>query len=88
LEEEMKDLNKWLGYFSISVVMIMGILLVSGLVGYLTLPLKLLIGGMVFLYVIFRISLMRKRSRRNARQGLFSVENVAKKAESKHPNNT
>jgi hypothetical protein len=88
LEEEMIDLNKWLGYFSISVVMIMGILLVSGLVGALSLQLKLVIGILVFLYVIFRISLMRKKSRREARQRLFSVENIDEKAGNSHPNNT
>lgn len=84
----MIDFNKWLGYFSISVVMIMGILLVSGLVGYLTFPLKMMIGILVFLYVVFRIALMRKRSRKQVRQGLFSVEDIEKKAGSGRPNNT
>lgn len=84
----MIELNKWLGYFSISVVMIMGILLVSGLVGALSLQLKLVIGILVFLYVIFRISLMRKKSRRQARQRLFSVENIDENAGNSHPNNT
>lgn len=85
----MKDLNKWIGYISISVVMIMGILLVSGMIGYLTLPLKLLVGIVVFLYVIFRLAMMRKKSREEqARLRLFSVENVNEKAENRHPNNT
>ena len=84
----MIDLNKWLGYFSISVVMIMGVLLVSGLVGFLSLPLKIAVGTVVFLYVVFRISLMRKRSRKQALQNSFSVEEMGKNGGGSNPNNT
>jgi len=66
----MININRWVGYVSISIVMIFGVLMVSGMVGDFALSTRLAIGGLVLLYVLMRLMHMlyirRKRSERDS----------------------
>ena len=45
----MININRWVGYVSISIVMIFGVLMVSGMVGDFDISTRLAIGGLVLL---------------------------------------
>lgn len=54
----MIDVNRWVGYISISIVMIFGILFVSGMVGEFELSLRITVALIVLVYVLVRIGML------------------------------
>ncbi len=80
--------NRWIGYISISVIAIVGILLVSGMVGYLDPTFRIVIAVVIFGYVIIRILFIfmarkKPRSLRGSR-GRNDYDDVS----DTNPNNT
>lgn len=84
----MINVNKWIGYISISIVMIVGIVIVSGMVGQFDTTTRILIGIGVLVYVLLRILFMVSARRHRPEPGSFSVHDILEKGESTDPNNT
>ncbi len=84
----MINMNKWIGYISISIVMIVGIVIVSGMVGQFDMTTRILIGVGVLIYVLLRILFMLSSRRRRPEPGAFSAHNILEKGENTDPNNT
>jgi hypothetical protein len=84
----MINVNKWIGYISISIVMIVGIVIVSGMVGQFDMTTRILIGVGVLIYVLLRILFMVSSRRRRPEPGGFSARNILEKGENTDPNNT
>ncbi|HDS01139.1 MAG TPA: hypothetical protein ENO22_06560 [candidate division Zixibacteria bacterium] len=84
----MVDINKWLGYFSISIVMIVGILIVTGMVGDFDWNIRLPVGILVFTYVILRILFMRRSHRKPKTFRGLGVRRDYEKLDESKPNNT
>jgi hypothetical protein len=84
----MVDINKWLGYFSISIVMIVGILIVTGMVGDFDWNLRLPVGIVVFLYVVLRILFMHRSRRKPKTIRGLGIRHDYEKLDDGKPNNT
>jgi uncharacterized membrane protein len=84
----MINVNKWLGYFSISIVMIVGILIVTGMVGDFDWNIRLPVGIVVFLYVVLRILFMQRRHRKPKTYRGLGVRHDYEKLDDSKPNNT
>ena len=84
----MININKWIGYISISIVMIVGIVIVSGMVGQFELTTRILIGVGVLVYVLLRILFMVSSRKSRQEPGSFSVRDILKEGENTDPNNT
>ena len=84
----MINVNKWIGYLSISIVMIVGIVIGFGMVGRFDTTTRILIGVGVLVYVLLRILFMVSSRRRQHEPGSFSVRNILEKSENTDPNNT
>jgi high-affinity Fe2+/Pb2+ permease len=84
----MINVNKWIGYISISIVMIMGIVIVSGMVGQFETTTRILIGVGVLIYVLLRILFMVSSRRHKPEPGSFSAREILEKGENTDPNNT
>jgi hypothetical protein len=84
----MININKWIGYISISIVMIVGIVIVSGMVGQFDTTTRILIGIGVLIYVLLRILFMLSSRRHRPEPGSFSARNILEKGDSSDPNNT
>lgn len=54
----MIDVNRWVGYISISIVMVFGILFVSGMVGEFELSMRITVALIVLVYVLVRIGML------------------------------
>jgi hypothetical protein len=74
----MININRWVGYISISIVMIFGVLMVSGMIGEFEMSTKLLVAGVVFVYVLLRLIFMFHTRRRHADRAEFRRETVEK----------
>jgi len=81
-------LNRWIGYISISVIAIVGILLATGMVGYLDPTFRFIAAAVIFGYVIIRILfiLIARKKPRSSRgyRGRNDYEDV----NDTNPNNT
>lgn len=84
----MINVNKWIGYISISIVMIVGIVIVSGMVGQFDTTTRILVGAGVLMYVLLRILFMMSSRRRRPEPGSFAARNILEKGENSDPNNT
>ena len=84
----MVDLNRWLGYISISIVMIVGILIVTGMVGDFAWNIRLPVGIVVFVYVVLRILFMRRSHRKPKTFKGLGVRHDYEKLDESKPNNT
>ena len=68
--------------------MIVGIVIVSGMVGELKASTRILVGGAVLLYILLRVLFMQMSRRDRYERGKFSVNNYLDKGENSDPNNT
>jgi len=61
----MSDVNTWVGYFSLSLIMIFGILFMAGMIGSFALATRLLVAGALLAYIILRLVTLHLLSRRH-----------------------
>lgn len=81
-------INRWVGYISISIVMVFGVLFLTGSVGRFELSTRLLVAGAVFIYILLRIFFIWRGQKKRSRISLKSVRNDYEEVEDRNLNNT
>jgi len=81
-------INRWVGYISISIVMVFGILFLTGLVGHFDLSTRLMVAGAIFVYIFLRIFFIWRSRQNRTESNLKSVRNGYEEVEMRDPNNT
>ena len=80
--------NRWVGYISISIVMIFGILFLTGSVGQYEFSTRLMVSGAIFFYILLRIFFIWRGHQKRSEIGLKSIRNDYEEVEDRDLNNT
>jgi len=80
--------NRWVGYISISIVMVFGILFLTGLVGHFDFSTRLMVAGVIFIYILLRIFFIWRGRQIRPDSSIKSVRNDYEEVEIRDPNNT